>query len=95
MNASDARTWGRVLSNKNKLRILVELSKTAMTKGKIAEVLKVAPSTVTEYVQDLLSIGLVYEEHVVNDSHVVRIIRLRCASVLLSFKDFGGVWDGS
>jgi DNA-binding MarR family transcriptional regulator len=84
----DAKSWGRILHNTNLVKLLSELSKGPLSKGKIADVLKVTYGTVNGYVAQLINLGIVREERAFKDGKtIVHIVRLKCSGVFMVFKD--------
>jgi biotin operon repressor len=77
-NLGEARAIGRILASKKKSLILVLLSRYgALSKSKIASMLKVGCSTVNEYIEDFVASGIA-EESLTNDGkHLIHIIRMK------------------
>ena len=89
----EAKAIGKILGNKNKLRMLVELSRTALTKSRLAEIVGITPSTTAEYVRDLVNVGLVREDHVVSGKHMVRVLRMKTDGIYMEFGKLEGIID--
>ena len=84
----EAKGWGRILGNRNKMKLLVELSKGALSKSKIVELLGVTFGTVNGYVSELINLGIAKEETTHKDNKtIVHIVKLKCSGAFLLFKE--------
>lgn len=78
---------GKILANYNKSKLLVELRKGPMPKGKIKDVLGLKSSgTVNGYVAELIDEGLVEEETIIKDGkHLIHMVRIISDGITLDF----------
>jgi len=90
---TDAKGWGKILSNRNRVKMLMELSKSPLSKGKIADLLGVTYPTVNNYVTDLVNLGIAMEYSTIKDGYQIHIVKLKNAGVILTFKNMEEGWN--
>lgn len=87
ISMQDARIWGKLLHNRNTLKLLRELAAGPLTKSKIAQILGVNHSTVNGYIRDLTDLGAVYDVPVLKEGRYVHLIHSRLDGLEINFKE--------
>jgi Mn-dependent DtxR family transcriptional regulator len=82
----DCVAFGKILSNARKVKLLRELCKGPISKAKIALMLEIKPSTVHEYVVELISAGLVEDYPSLADGgkSYVRMVKTKCDTITIN-----------
>ena len=92
---NDANLVGKILSNPNKLRALVEISKSPITKAKLADILGLSLPTIYRYVADMINAGLVKETPYYKDGKTVEhVISIQYAGISLVFSSLENESNG-
>ena len=85
----DCVAFGKILSNARKVKLLHELSKGPISKAKIALMLGIKPSTVHEYIVEMISAGLVedYPSLANGGKSFVRMVKSKCETITINLSN--------
>lgn len=80
------RLIGKILGNRNKVLMLMELSKTPLPKSKIASILGITKGTVSGYVSECVTAGLVQEDPILDRrGNYFKIVSLKVPGIFMVF----------